>query len=614
MAFDTHRNLAISAVATPPSPATSGTSLVLSSGHGATRVPASLPANAVICPTGTSPSPDNAEIIRVTGRSTDTLTIVRAQEGSTARTVIAGDLIYFPTTAKTFTDIETSIPFLSSLLYASPGTGTVTTALQQWVDDAATQGRVALLMPGEWRANLTLPHGLIMQGVTAGGYETEVSDTYQSRLVAPSGSTSPVITIAAGTKHQQIRAIHMDGALSSSGGLISIANAGSTQEAQVIIDNCYLSYAKGDAITVGTNRRAVKIRNTSIILGDSDGVVVNGSDTTVIQCIIGDCTGTGISISESVCRIIANEIYGCGNGIIVNSSIQGFMISANGIDRNENHGVYVSSGCIGTIIGNDLHQNSLASSGGYNHITLASGIVHVSVTGNTFQDDGVTAMAALGIGVQGGLADRLKVELFGNSGSATAYIDGLCNINPAYHLGNGEFSPVDVEMTACNYDPLHISATSTPLGVDGTLYIQRVRVDQSTTITYLNLLVITAGATLTSGQCKAALYSGAGDLLGTTSDQSTAWTTTGLKQCALTTPYEITEPGHYYVGMWANGTTRPAMGRAPVGGAEGANGFLGSTDYRWASADTGLTTTAPATLGTMTAVPQSGATYWAGLS
>lgn len=102
--MDAHKNFAVSTVATAPSPATSGTSLVVQTGHG-TRFPA-VPFNAVVCPLGSLPDPTNAEVVRVTNISTDTFTIVRTQEGSSARTIVVGDLIFAAVTAKTLTDAE----------------------------------------------------------------------------------------------------------------------------------------------------------------------------------------------------------------------------------------------------------------------------------------------------------------------------------------------------------------------------------------------------------------------------------------------------------------------------------------------------------------------------
>jgi len=105
--MDAHANFAYSTVATAPSPAASGTSLIAGSGEGV-RFPAT-PFNATIGPVGVPLTPANAEIVRVTGIVADTLTIMRAQEGTSARSVVVGDAILVPVTAKTLTDIEAAL-------------------------------------------------------------------------------------------------------------------------------------------------------------------------------------------------------------------------------------------------------------------------------------------------------------------------------------------------------------------------------------------------------------------------------------------------------------------------------------------------------------------------
>jgi hypothetical protein len=87
-----YKNFAIATVATAPSPATSGTSLVVTASEGARF--GGTPFMASIGPPDATHTKDNAERVRVSAISTDTFTIVRAQEGSTARTVIVGDVIY----------------------------------------------------------------------------------------------------------------------------------------------------------------------------------------------------------------------------------------------------------------------------------------------------------------------------------------------------------------------------------------------------------------------------------------------------------------------------------------------------------------------------------------
>ncbi len=89
------KNLALGYVATAPSPATTGTSLTLDSGEGARFPQPSTDGNFYVTamPPGENPNVDNSEILQVTARSTDTLTIVREQGDTTAKTIEAGWII-----------------------------------------------------------------------------------------------------------------------------------------------------------------------------------------------------------------------------------------------------------------------------------------------------------------------------------------------------------------------------------------------------------------------------------------------------------------------------------------------------------------------------------------
>jgi len=89
------KNLALGYVATAPSPATTGTSLVLGSGEGARFPQPSTDGNFYVTamPPGENPNVSNSEILQVTARSTDTLTIVREQGDTTAKTIEEGWII-----------------------------------------------------------------------------------------------------------------------------------------------------------------------------------------------------------------------------------------------------------------------------------------------------------------------------------------------------------------------------------------------------------------------------------------------------------------------------------------------------------------------------------------
>jgi len=100
------KNFTISTVATAPSPATSGTSLIVASGDGALFA---VNEPAIIFPVNEQPLVSNAEIVMVTNVSTDTLTITRTQESTSARTIVEGDIIIQGITAKDWNDLITAV-------------------------------------------------------------------------------------------------------------------------------------------------------------------------------------------------------------------------------------------------------------------------------------------------------------------------------------------------------------------------------------------------------------------------------------------------------------------------------------------------------------------------
>jgi hypothetical protein len=79
------KDFATALIVTAPSPDTSGTSLVIETGKGV-RMPA-VPFKATASPVGQLPTLDNAEKVIVTNITGDTLTIVRAQGGTTAQAI-----------------------------------------------------------------------------------------------------------------------------------------------------------------------------------------------------------------------------------------------------------------------------------------------------------------------------------------------------------------------------------------------------------------------------------------------------------------------------------------------------------------------------------------------
>lgn len=129
--YDGHANLADTTVAVAPSPALSGTSLTLASGTGAWFPVGTF--NVTVCSASVQPNRSNAEIVRATrATGSDVLTIVRAQEGTSARSIAVGDRIFLPVTAKTLTDIETATTMEGTVLWVVKALPTFGSAAGSW--------------------------------------------------------------------------------------------------------------------------------------------------------------------------------------------------------------------------------------------------------------------------------------------------------------------------------------------------------------------------------------------------------------------------------------------------------------------------------------------------
>lgn len=172
--------------------------------------------------------------------------------------------------------------------------------------------------------------------------------------------------------------------------------------------------------------------------------------------------------------------------------------------------------------------------------------------------------------------------------------------------------PPDHGYLAWNYDgPSSAAAGSSALATAGTLYVMKVKVPVACSVTNIVYFLTTLATLPTTGQCFGALYQGAGGtLIGVTADQAATWSgSTGLKTAALAGGPFTVQAGDVYIAFWFNGTTGPALHRS--GGIALSNAGLAAAASRWGTADTGKTTTAPGTLGTISASVNN---YWVALS
>jgi len=165
----------------------------------------------------------------------------------------------------------------------------------------------------------------------------------------------------------------------------------------------------------------------------------------------------------------------------------------------------------------------------------------------------------------------------------------------------------DYALQAWAFDPDLGVATSTPLATAGVAFLVGLQLRQQTLISNIVTFLVTAGATLTAGQCFAGVYNSAGTQQGVTADQSVNWAGTGVLTMALTAP--VTLPaGTYRVAYLFNGTTGPAILRGNSLSAVN----LGLTGSGLRNATSGAAQTALP--GTLAAPAAASTAFWAGLS
>lgn len=149
--------------------------------------------------------------------------------------------------------------------------------------------------------------------------------------------------------------------------------------------------------------------------------------------------------------------------------------------------------------------------------------------------------------------------------------------------------------------PLYACAASTIPG-SGTMIVMRMFLRKPTTLSRLDLGVVTAGSTLAN--VGAAMYNAAGNLLtssvNTNGATATAFQSTGLKSITFTA--QSLPAGPVDFGFWWTGTTGPTLARpGSIGNTSVLAGNLSGSALLYATSATGLTTTAPSTVGTKSA-------------
>lgn len=376
---------------------------------------------------------------------------------------------------------------------------------------------------------------------------------------------------------------------------VACTGTGAAYHYSTTFRDCYFEHPIGGAIQ---SLSGTGLLIDSCYFWDMNGYTI-GNSTVYVGAYSGNSGSQGVRITG--CGRNRTSINGTSNWDIYCESttsqviVEGFHIKPNNTTT-PTDAYFNFNSCNDVVLINNVSPQGASVNGNSTTVVTNPSPTQVNISAGA-----VTASSG-----GGGTIDTSSTD-FQFDGVAAAGSTG--KVADAGHVHpRQDFQSADHGLISWAYEPI-FATTGTALATAGTLYVSKMHIRQPVSITNIVMWLTAVGVTLTTGQCFAAIWQ-AGSLLGSTADQSASWVSaTGAKVMAISSGPVSAAAGDIYVGYWFNGTTGPAFMRG--GGNSIVNIGLSAGNYRWGTANTGLTTTSPGTLGT---VSQSATNYWVAVS
>lgn len=344
-----------------------------------------------------SSDPASGEIVKVTAKSTDQFTIVRAQESTTAQEWAQGTKFELLVTAKLFDDFQTR----TEVVVATDGSGDYNTdgtadqtEIQEAIDNLPASGGIVRLKQGTYTISAAI--SILKSNVTLEGEGA-------STVIKMANATNLDYMIAVGNggttaySNCLVRNLRCDAnkanQTSGTGSGIIIYGASGTKNTKIIIENCWLHDSRSDSLR---------------LLGAEDCVVKG--------CIVWNAGGAGIGVfTASQFNTIQGNVLAANNYGLYDNNGNYITVSGN-VFRNNSYGVYLTSAWRYTIFGNVFFTQT-------NYDIYLIGAQRCAITGNHFYGSN-------------------RAILIGNSASITQYNAVVGNTiawttNPAISLYYG---------------------------------------------------------------------------------------------------------------------------------------------------------------------------------
>jgi len=423
--------------------------------------------------------------------------------------------------------------------------------------------------------------------------------------------------------HERTTRLYMSGCIAHNNGSVTGADG-------FTLDACYDTTLVGcvsynntrhgfNLVTASSNVQLVGCEAYSN--GSNGFMLQNGAKNNALTaCKSRNNTGDGIAINGLPQTGEQDNTPG------INNSIKACTISLNG-----GHGVNLTGASYNHISGNMVRDSSQTTTNTSNQIYLNESGTTYSLY-NTIENNDLGVTSGVTNAPKYGIYEKTSNEnynfVLGNRslGAVTAQINlqGTTSIALAAHNGTNEHpstfayaydTPSNHSLIEWNYDPVICGGGGGVVSVAGTLYLMLITARVTGTISSISAVVGTAGSGLTSGQNFAALYDGlTGSQLGVTSDQTTAWASTGVKTTALTASASVVAGQKILVALLANGSTPPSFVRSGATGVTAPNiGLSPTSPLRFSAYGSGQTAL-PSSITTSSTTGTGALTYWCGLS
>ncbi len=428
---------------------------------------------------------------------------------------------------------------------------------------------------------LVVPARTTIQGVGADGMFPIGTTTAGAGFALKADGNGPVLTSTAGAQFVNIRDIRIDGngwAQTVAGAGIAVPNFGASREVHWNIENVFVGWTSGDAISLGNLTRGTQVTNSYCYRAAGSGIRVDGTDNVLERVFIGACLADGVRGAGAANVVHGANIWGNYNGVYLGGT-RAWQVLGCYIDANRNAGLFISNCKSMVLSGNKFTPNSAAGTGGASNIMLRSASSDILIGDNLHYSPTPGAWGYLPVyavdaeegtaWVDGGgthVGDlAVATSAIGGAGTRTLTASVAASMEVKHDKALAESDLLSVGQETFTRSLASGNLTS----LTGELILSYFTARKSETASKVVTTVTNVAASATPTLCRVGIYEVAdnGDLtlVASSANDVTLWvgSTFAEYESALSAPYAVAAGSRYAVGrLCVTAGTAPNMAAA----------------------------------------------------